>query len=156
MPEPSIEILGVYHVPVTEELLREQFDILYGHLTTKEEKVEALQLCREQLKSVVLIELGINNLDDKFSLNDFTQAIPGQPPENWQAPYDEAYLSPDGEAVLSHDVKQEVYGELRIAFFLHDYNSQQPLLTSYGVLQCPTVQDMPERLQRLVPYEPVD
>lgn len=157
MLEPSIEIVGVYRVPVTEELLKEQFDILYeGLILSKEEEDEALQRCLDQLNSIVLIEIIVRNRDSRFRLDDISQADPELPRDSWQAPYDEAYLSLDGERVLSRDSEPEGYDELRVVFFLHFYNPEQPLLTSYGVLRCPTVQNMPERLQRLVSYEPVD
>jgi hypothetical protein len=44
----------------------------------------------------------------------------------------------------------------RCAFFLHFYQPDKPLLTSYGTFNCPPVEDMPKRLAQLVPFIPVD
>ncbi len=157
MPEPKIEILGAYRLPVSDELLQQQFDILYGHLTSESEKKTAMQQCREQLESVVLIEAMVRNRDTKFKVDDFVQPHANLPRENWQVAYAEVYLSPDGEKVLSsHREAESLTDTVRIAFFIHFFDPQKPLHSSYGTLQCPSVQEMPVRLQRLVPYEPVD
>jgi hypothetical protein len=44
-----------------------------------EERVEAEKQCREQLSSVVLIELLVENRDASFSISDFSQ------PQGWSA-----------------------------------------------------------------------
>jgi hypothetical protein len=155
--EPEIEILGAYRLPVSEELVREQFDILYGHLTSESEKKTAMQLCREQLESVVLIEAIVRNRDSKFKVDDFVQPHTDLPRENWQVAYAESYLSRDGEKVLPWRREGEILSDtVRIAFFIHFFDPKKPLYSSYGTLKCPPVQEMPERLQRLVPYQPVD
>ncbi len=71
-----------------------------------------------------------------------------------QAAYDEAFLSPEGKSVLSRWRMPED-STLRLAFFLHFFDAGKPLLTSYGELPVPPLQQMPERLHSLVPYEPV-
>jgi hypothetical protein len=43
----------------------------------------------------------------------------------------------------------------RLAFFLHFFDPELPLLSSYGSLSVPTVSDMPDRLKWLMPYDPV-
>jgi hypothetical protein len=69
----------------------------------------------------------------------------------------EGYFSPDGQERIpaeSFDVPK--VESLRIAFFLHFWNPTAPLRTSYGELLCPQPEPMPERLARLIPFEPVD
>ncbi len=157
MTEPTVEALGVYRLPVSDELFEEQFTILYGYDIPEEDRIAAVRQCRDQLSSVVLVEALVTNRDSRFSVSDFTQPREGLLKDDWQAAWAEAYLAPDGESLLV-----ERWGSLpdessfRVAFFLHYWDSGQPLHTSYGAVNCPKVQEMPERLQRLVPYEPVD
>lgn len=42
MAEPRIEILGVYRLPVTDDLFKEQFDILYGYPLSDEDRILAV------------------------------------------------------------------------------------------------------------------
>jgi len=157
MDQPRIEIIGVYRLPITDELLREQFDALYGYAMSDRERAQAERQCREQLESVVLIEALVQNRDTQFKVGDFTQPEDGVPESNWQAPYAEAFLTPDGGALaVERWSGPPESGDLRIAFFLHFWHPIKPLRSSYGEISCPAVQEMPERLARLVPYEPVD
>jgi len=149
---PQIEILGVYRLPVTEDLFREQHSILYADSDPVAEK-----RCRDQLASTVLVEVLLRNRDESFDLGDFTQPQEGVPRENWQAPWAEAYLTLDGEALATERWSSPPQTEdLRVAFFLHYWQPNAVLRSSYGDLSCPAVREMPERLGRLVPYEPVD
>jgi hypothetical protein len=61
MVEPKIEVLGVYRLPVTDELFREQFAILYDFPMGEAERVAAERKCRKQLESVVLVELVVKS-----------------------------------------------------------------------------------------------
>ena len=56
MSEPRIEIVGIYEFPVTEDLFRQQFEILYRGPMSEEQRAEAEKQCREQLSSIVLVE----------------------------------------------------------------------------------------------------
>ncbi len=152
MSAPQVDVLGVYRLPVTDELFREQYEILYGDPDPRAE-----QQCRQQLASVVLVELLVRDRGERFEVGQFTQPQEGVPKANWQVPWAEAYLTPDGEAlaVPRWDEPPQT-GDLRIAFFFHYWQPEIPLRSSYGEFQCPAVQEMPERLRRLVPYEPVD
>jgi len=155
MTQPRIDILGVYRLEITDELLRGQMDILYGSQPNR--PAEAERQCREQLESVVLVEALVSNRDERFDVGDFTQSNPNMPRENWQAPWAEAYLAPDGESLLVERWSVAPADDpLRMAFFIHYWNTDRPLQTSYGDVQCSRPQPMPERLKRLVPYEPVD
>jgi hypothetical protein len=153
MPEPTIQVLGVYALPVTEELLQEQMNILYGEDLKGDDLRQAKRRCRKQFPSVVLVEALVRDADDRFDAGDFSQPLPGVARDNWQAAWAETYLSLDGESRL--DDPSKVNG-FRVAFFMHFWEPDKPLLSSYGELGCPAVSEMPERLRRLVPYEPLD
>ena len=157
MSDPEVVVVGVYRLPVTEEVFREQFGILYGYEMSEEQRFEAERHCREQLKSTVLIEALVRNRDSRFKTSDFTQACEDQPKENWQAAWAEAYLTLDGGSLLVERwADPPDKGDLRVAFFMHYWDPSKALCTSYGEVVCPAVEDMPGRLKRLVPYEPVD
>ena len=157
MPQPGIQVLGVYSLPVTDDLLREQTDILYGSDLTDAKRREAERECREQLESTVLVEVLVKDRDERFGVGDFSQAQDDVPRDRWQAAWAEAYLSEDGETLLvDRWAKPPNAKSFRVAFFIHDWSPAKPLLTSYGELRCPEVQKMPERLRERVPYEPVD
>ena len=157
MNEPQIEVLGVYRIPVTDELFREQFDILYGCPMSKHERARAERQCREQVSSIVMVEAIVRHRDDRFDVGQFSQRQDAVPEGNSQVAWAEAYLTPDGEALLVERWSEPPQsGDLRVGFFLHFWQSDRPLRSSYGDVACPAVQEMPDRLARLVPYEAVD
>lgn len=149
MDKPTIHILGAYRVEPTEGLFRRAMESKYGGLRLpRKQRLEAERSVREELDSVALLEVLVEHRDDRFQVGDFAQ------PGNDQAAYDEAFLSPDGSSVLSRWRVPEG-GTVRVVFFLHFFDPEKPLLTSYGELPVPPLQEMPERLHSLVPYEPV-
>jgi hypothetical protein len=150
----SIKLLGVYTLVVGEDLLRKQTLELWGDSPSAEQQAQV----REQLGSVVLVEVLVEGIDEKFSARDFTQEDPSQPRGNWQAAWDISFLSADGETLLAKRLKSLPSGvtDFRVAFYIHYWRSGQPLLTSYGVLPTPPPSEMPERLSRLVPFAPAD
>jgi hypothetical protein len=150
MGEPTIRILGVYQVELTDDLFQHAMEMKYDGLKlSRRQRRQAKDSVRKELSSVVLIEVVVENRDDQFDVGDFTQL------GTEQAAYDEAFLSSDGALVLSR--LSAPAGELlRLTFFLHFFDPAKPLVTSYGELPMPSVQKMPERLRALVPYEPVD
>ncbi|MEX2170211.1 MAG: hypothetical protein WD851_12940 [Pirellulales bacterium] len=157
MSVPTIEVLGVYPIKVCDEVLKVQTNILYGSHLTGSDRQAAETECRLQLGSTVLVETLVRNRDGKFKAADFAQPRPGLSYDNWQVAWCETYLSVDGEYRLDAqwphppDVK-----DFRVAFFIHYWDPNLPFISSYGELKAPPVQKMPERLKRLVPYEPVD
>ena len=157
MAEPSIKVLAVYRLKVTDDLFREQLAILYPAHLPDVDLAAAERQVREQLDSTVLVEVLVRNRDGRFDMGHFTQPDESIPRENWQAAWAEAFLSADGEvlAVDRWSSAPEV-GDLRVAFFLHYWDAKRPLRSSYGDIHCPPPQAMPERLERLVPYEPAD
>jgi hypothetical protein len=158
MSEPTITVLGIYRLNVTDELVLAQHSILYGNDGRSVSRTETESQIREQLGSVVLVEALVVNRDKRFDVSDFTQAQIGVPPDRWQAAWAEAYLSsPEGTALVEKRwAPMPEQGDLRIAFFLHYWDKATPLQTSYGEIICPEPQPMPSRLERLVPFIPVD
>ncbi len=156
MGEPSIEVVGVYRLEVTDELLREQLEILFSSDLPDDDRADAEEQVREQLQSTVLVEAFVRNSDETFDPGDFTQPQDDASEDEWQAAWAEAYLSADG-ATLSEDLESPPEsGDFRVAFFIHEWDASHPLRTSYGDVRCPPPTAMPERLERLVPYQPVD
>lgn len=157
MNSPRIEIVGVYRLPVTEDSIKEQLDIVHTDRMSIGERAKAELQCREQLESVVLVEVRVLDRDGKFDVSDFAQSQDGVPKSYWQVAWAEAYLTSDGGALaVERWADPPAWGDLRVAFFLHYWQPDKPLQTSYGDVACPPVQELPERLSRLVPYEPVD
>jgi hypothetical protein len=155
--DPELNIAGVYRLNVTPALVAAQFAELYGYEMTPAQTKQAMIQCNEQLKSVVLIELLVSNPDERFSLRDFTQPQNGVPQDSWQAAYNETYLTFNGESVIKTKFNElPTESCYRCAFFFHFFDDEAPLRTSYGDLDCPAAESMPERLERLAPFIVVD
>jgi hypothetical protein len=150
MPEPTIQLLGAYAVQLTDDLFKEAMASKYGGVQLSDaQRRRAEADVREELSSVVLLELLVLNADSQFSVDDFSQ------PDSDQAAYDEAYLTADGTSVVSR-YDQPATATFRVTFFLHFFDPSKPVSSSYGPLHVPEVQKMPARLQGLVPYMVVD
>jgi|SRR6266566_127914 len=150
MPHPTIEILGVYRVAFSEPLFAQAMEWKYADTEfTPEERKETEKAVREELSSVVLIECAVRDADDKFDVEDFRQS------DSDQVAYDEAFLTQDGEFMMPSRYSRPDAAHFRLAFFLHFFDPELPLLSSYGSLSVPTVSDMPDRLKWLMPYDPV-
>jgi hypothetical protein len=151
LAEPRAEILGAYRLESSASLLSKALDFKYGSLNLKPaERADAERHVRDELGNVVLFELLISNRDERFSVDDF-----GQPGSD-QAAYDEAYLSLDGERAISEAFDTPGGDSLRVCFYLHFVDTTRPLKTTYSLLPIPALKPIPDRLQKLVPYEPVD
>jgi hypothetical protein len=151
VPQPCIQILGVYRVPLGEADLAQAMAMKYPHLTRDTRPWrEAEQRVANELQGVVLIEVEITDVDEQFELGDF-----GQPGSD-QAAYDERYLDPSGTQVIAAGLNAPADSNLRVAFFLHYFDPGRPLTTTYGDCVAPPVTEMPARLAAIIKYEPVD
>lgn len=152
---PKIEVLGVYHLPISPKLIRAQI----GHFSDEwvaASPEDAMRAAREELDETVLVELQTHCRDERFHVNDFKQELE-LPPDQWQAAWMEVCLSDDGTALQTKPFAPwPPSGDLRVAFYMHLWDTERPLETSYGPVVCPTPTSMPDRLWRLIPYEPVD
>lgn len=147
--KPNIRILGAYKIDPTEELFRQAMDLKYGGVAlTPDQREQVERHVRDELSSAILFEVLVENPNYRFDVGDFSQ------PGSDQVAYDEAYLSLDGELVVSR-LRAPDSELLRIAFYLHFVDPGMPLLTSYGELPVPELQKMSDRLWSLIPYEPV-
>ena len=149
MSQPRIQVLGAYRVELTDDLLEEAFELkCYGMQLTESERAQMEKIVREELSSVVLLDVLVTNADERFDIGDL-----GQPGSD-QAPYDEAYLSLDGTTVVSR-FEPPPGDSFRVAFFLHFFDPAKPLVTRYGDVPIPAIQPMPKHLQELIPYAPI-
>src|SRR3954467_1058383 len=85
---PTIEILGIYRPRITPELFREQ-DEAYG------DEVET----KKHFAGLVLIEVILEDIDEKFDFIDFDQTDAAGKSFD-QVAYDEALLNSDGAELL--------------------------------------------------------
>jgi hypothetical protein len=149
MLQPTIRVLGAYQVELTDELFREAMETKYGGMELSEsQRQQAEANVREELSSVVLLEVLVENADERFDVGDFSQR------GSDQVAYDEAYLALDGTSVVSR-FKAPESDSFRVVFFLHFFDPTESLVSSYGEVPVPAIQEMPERLRSLVSYEPV-
>ena len=147
---PRVTVLGVYHVTCTPKLLEQAMEYKWSHLTNKNQLKQAEALTRREIESAVLVELSVPPPNAEFDLGDISQK------GSDQAAYDEHYFSNDGTKVISDFRAPTDQPWSRVAFFFHFFDESKPLQTSFGAVQCPTPKPMPERLAKLMPYEPVD
>jgi hypothetical protein len=148
---PRIEVLGTYRLDADPQVVDGAFELKYGGLQlSTADAEEARRRVVEELSGIVLVELLVHDRDERFDLGEFHQVGSGQ------VAYDEVFLTADGASVLSRGFDVPSVEPLRVAFFLHYYDPNQLLDTTYGSVEPPRPQSMPPRLRDLVPYEPVD
>lgn len=156
-PPASINVVGIFRVPIDESELREQLRRFYFFGNAVRDTNRAVHTFVETCIPLVLVEVTVENLDERFRIGDFTQEMPGAPTNAWQRAYDEALLSADGSQVIAR--KSTCTRGLqsgRIAFYFHYYDPLKTMQWTYGEFSGPAVQVVPERLWNLVPYSPVD
>jgi hypothetical protein len=101
-----------------------------------------------------LVEVVVTGSDGPFDVGAITQADPLQPSSNWQVPYAEKLLTPDGTDVLvdlwTSEGEPGIWaGEVRLAFFMHDLSIDRPLTTPFGEVDIPAPTPCPARLQTI-------
>lgn len=147
---PKVEVLGVYRVECTVQLLKSAMEYKWpADLPEKKRRVAEARTQRE-IESAVLIELVVPPPNSDFDFGKISQE------GSDQAAYDEHYLSDDGQSVISDVSAPQDSPWQRAAFYFHFFDENKPLLTAYGSVHCPSPAPMLERLQKLMPYEPVD
>jgi hypothetical protein len=153
----SINVVGMFRVPLDEGELREQLRKYYFSGNAVRDTSSAVHTFVDTCIPLVLFEITVDDLDERFRIGDFTQEMPGAPAKAWQCAYDEALLTADGSQVIAR--KSTCTRGLqsgRIAFYFHYYDPSQTMKWTYGEFSGPAVQVIPERLWNLVPYSPVD
>lgn len=154
---PQVTILGVYPVDITDELFDSTLTQHYGLValdTDAERREEAAQRTRDLLHGVVVVELVVRSRDRTMYMGDFGQASLGDKLQiNDQVAYGEAFLSPAGDRLIASNLDEVDARDVRVAFFLHFFRHDRPLLTSYGPVMPPPLTAMPPRLKRIMKYE---
>jgi hypothetical protein len=148
--QPEVQVVGVYKLDVDASLVKEALDLKYpidSYSAQARRKAEPAVF--KELSSAVLIGLKIENPDENYSADDFGQ------PDSDQAAYEDKYLSSNSASVVS-EYTCPAGDILRIVFLLHFFDPMKPLKTSYGVVNLPMTTEMPERLRKIIRYEPVD
>jgi hypothetical protein len=99
------------------------------------------------------------------NVDEFRQEDPGVRPENWQVAYDDRFLDGEGTSFISErwatswrplDPAAAEPARSRLIFFIHFLRFDRPLGTPYGLVDLPPPSSMPERLARILAYEPPD
>lgn len=153
---PRIEVVGAYALDVTTELIEEAMRLQGRVRDDSLQRQLVADITRGELESVVLVEMIVHRPDDRFTMRGFGQSQTGRRKlvSNDQVAYDECFLSDDGEAAVKFD-REMLHGKrIRFAFWLHFYRPTE-ILTCYEPVPAPTPSFMPERLARLMRYEPV-
>jgi hypothetical protein len=89
---------GVYRVRYDEATLRAQLLDYYCKSIDADPNVTDFM---GRVIPLVLMDVSVLGVDERFEVGEFTQEMPGAPKEAWQVAYDEALLSADGTAVLA-------------------------------------------------------
>lgn len=107
-----------------------------------------------------LIELRITGVTAPFDIGAITQPRAGVRRSLWQVPWLEVLLDAEGKTILARhsDISKHpelLQGEVRLAFFLHYVDLQQPLQTPFGDVVLTAPSKKPRRL-RSIRYEAPD
>ncbi|MFP4474720.1 MAG: hypothetical protein ACLFOY_04120 [Desulfatibacillaceae bacterium] len=154
MTGPTVEVLGVYKLPITDELVDKAVAKYSATDTTPSARDVMVELVTDELAATVLFEIRVLNVDRPPEMDNFCQPDYEVDPENFQVAYSPVFLSPDGETVLATDPAQLGRAdEYRVAFYLHFFQPDMPLDTGFGKVLFPRTKDMPDRLKKLAPYK---
>ena len=107
---------------------------------------------------VHLFELCINTSPKDVDVSSFTQKDDTLPRDSWQAAYNEHFLNEDGTAVIGTFLEQGSLtgAKTRIVFFMYFVDFNKPLLSQYGEIALPEPSPMPDRLSKIIEFEPAD
>jgi hypothetical protein len=127
----TIRYIGSYFVPVREE---ERQAALACHGTA--------EFAAAELQSLALVELEVLEASRDFDIAQVKQ------PHTPYVPYDESYFDPVSLEELPHEpFKSPTASSFRIAFFLHFFDPNQPLMTPYGDVKVAARMDRPSHLE---------
>lgn len=152
----EVVVIGVHPLEVSDELFDRAVTAGFGlvSLSTDANQRELADFAtREALRSVVLVELIVRNRDRTMYMGDFGQSSGDVIGPEDPVAYEEVFLTEDGRERLSTYLDQVRSPNVRVAFFLHGFRPDQPLMTSYGRVLLPAMSGMPPRLKSLVPYK---
>ncbi|WP_289056196.1 hypothetical protein [Carboxylicivirga marina] len=106
---------------------------------------------------VKLIEIVIDEHIADFDPGQITQEQKGQDKLNWQTAYDEKYLNEEGNEIIGDDFdKPNGLTRFRVVFFFHYLDFNKSLISQYGLIKLKQEIDLPDRLSKIIEYEPID
>ena len=114
---------------------------------------------------VHLVEVHVDAPPSSVDTGAFGQNDTALPSGSRQVAYDERYLDALGNAFISArwtmgwEPLHEGIAEppvSRLIFFLHYLSLDRPLLTPFGPIDPPAPSELPQRLARIVDYQPPD
>ncbi len=154
---PRATTIGIHPLDASDELFDQAVTARYGLIslsTDRATRESAFEVVRQDLASVVLVEMLVENRDRRMYMGEFGQSRGDALGAGDEVACCEVFLSPDGIERVA-DYLDEVKGpDVRVAFFLHDYKPSRPILTSYGPVDTTVLTPMPTRLRRLAIYNP--
>jgi hypothetical protein len=147
--EVPIEIMGVYRVPRTEDLIRRMLKAHWGGRVTPKRRELAMPRIKREVGGLILVEAMVQ-APCIGKLEHPTESAGSQVP--WLV----TQISADGEAVVRRLFLAEPDAfPARVAFFLHYSTPGSPLLGPTGRVALPRPRRMPQRLASLIHYQPV-
>lgn len=157
-----VEVLGVHPVPVPDEVRTAAWEERNRIQQNNELALaSAITSFERELGSIFLLEVVVHQAGQPFDLGRFCQFNPSLPEASQQAPYMDVLLAPDGSKSLMAGgqafriVPELLNRTMRLAFFLHFFDPNQPLGTPWGEVALPRATPIPSRLAFLQ-YLPVD
>ena len=145
-----IEILGVYRVPMTTELIDRMLHAQLGDSIPPDGREAEMPRIEAELGDLVLVEAIVRAPCITKATHPTSRACE-------QAPWQVTMLSSDGEhAICDLGLDEPGTFPARIAFFLHYFDAAAPLRASSGDVAFPHATRMPPRLDRIIHYVPVD
>jgi hypothetical protein len=166
---PELHVIGLHRVEMTYDLIRLWADYQRAAPDGKRQTWDDFSPCTqeelahrmaesslwlfESMRDLYLIEVMVNCPAGSFDFSDVGQVESG-PADLRQAVYDEQYLTPNGQALYGDGSEAPPEASFRAAFFLHFLDPTLPLKTPLGSVDLPKPTPMPERLAKLVPYDP--
>jgi hypothetical protein len=112
----------------------------------------------DELGSAAYLEVLVSYPDERFDIIRFVQQDSSAAPGFGQVAWNETYLSEDGSELISGYPSKEIpkLSRFRVVFVIHSWQEGQTLYSPYGELAYPEMEQLPERIWRLAPYERLD
>jgi hypothetical protein len=143
-----ISPIGVYVWPHSAKDLKNLAKAMYGVADA-----DSVRELKNQLSSLVLIELALNGVGPDFDVGDIAQVPVAERGEDTQVPYDETFITADGEQSLGCFLPDRE--SFRVVFFLHEFDPTRGLYWTRGEqIDLPKPTELPARLKDHVRYDP--
>jgi hypothetical protein len=131
----TITVVGLHPIVASQELIEETREMQWGAGLSGKALEQANNNVRKHFEKLFLLEIEVEPPEAAVDWSEITQPIPGQPRENWQAPWDE-----------------QLVGSGHWVFWLHSVDVMQPLQTELGELPLPLPTATPSHLANII-YE---